>query len=277
MASKKQFIILSAMGYSKDEIADMSEEVAWNTIAKNGGSENIGFHYGDLGKADKREIMAGRDTGHFGTGTYFFGSRESNGAERYKETRPEHIVNFDNYNLFKPRDNAQGMKLHETLKKVNKFDKYDKAVIDKNDGDLFDEYINLPYLDKDAYKDYLTKYDAWEDEYEEYDKYELKDKVKEVFDELQEIRWELDDTIFNLSYLMGDTKENIKKNLLKAVNSNTENSVSTEFMKSYGYEGVDVRHLNTDGQGYQGLDNSGFGSVIYDLRSESEIKRIKEK
>jgi hypothetical protein len=36
--------------------------------------DNYGVHFGDLGKADYLNIMPGRDTGHFGTGTYFFGS-----------------------------------------------------------------------------------------------------------------------------------------------------------------------------------------------------------
>ena len=57
------------------------------------GSQNIGYHYGDLGKADYKNIMSGRNTGHYGTGTYFFGSRDSSGAEWYRKNRPINAKN----------------------------------------------------------------------------------------------------------------------------------------------------------------------------------------
>lgn len=41
---------------------------------------------------------------------------------------------------------------------------------------------------------------------------------------------------------------------------------STLLMKALGYQGIDVRHLPT-------LDNTGYGSVIYDLLPESIIKK----
>lgn len=43
-------------------------------------------------------------------------------------------------------------------------------------------------------------------------------------------------------------------------------SASTILMKSIGYDGIDVRALNE-------LDNSTYGSVIYDLKSESELNK----
>lgn len=277
MASKKQFIILSAMGYSKDEIADMSEEVAWNTIAKNGGSENIGFHYGDLGKAEikSKNWTETRDTGHYGTGTYFFGSQESPGAERYRATRPEHIVNFDNYNLYKPKDNKSAEKLHSALKRINKFDKIDEQLLDISTDDIFDEYIKLPYGDRKAYIKYLFKYNAMEDEMIKYDTDELYKEVKNTHDNLSDRAWEIQRTIWDLEDLSGENEKSIKEKIKKALNTNNDNIPSTEFIKSLGYEGIDVRNLNKDAQGLMGFDNSAFGSVIYDLRPESEIKKIK--
>jgi len=47
-------------------------------------------------------------------------------------------------------------------------------------------------------------------------------------------------------------------------------SLSTIFMKALGYEGVDVRFL-------KGLDNTSYGSVIYDLRPETILEGLLEK
>ena len=50
-------------------------------------------------------------------------------------------------------------------------------------------------------------------------------------------------------------------------NLNKSDSVSTRFMKALGYDGVDVRHLSY-------FDNTNYGSVIYDLKSRTEIKPL---
>ena len=45
-----------------------------------------------------------------------------------------------------------------------------------------------------------------------------------------------------------------------------EDSPSTRFMKAMGYEGIDVR-------GFKGLDNTTYGSVIYDLKGEDLARK----
>jgi hypothetical protein len=77
------------------------------------------YHFGNLEygrKADKRGIMAGRGTGHFGTGFYTIGSvtddTDYNGRELWE-------IDLTKYNLFKPRNNNAGYTLHDTLKKLN--------------------------------------------------------------------------------------------------------------------------------------------------------------
>lgn len=49
--------------------------------------------------------------------------------------------------------------------------------------------------------------------------------------------------------------------------SKTADSASTRFMKKLGYEGIDVR-------GYKGLDNTTYGSVIYDLKGKDLEQKI---
>ena len=65
-------------------------------------------------------MMPGRDTGHYGTGTYFFGSKDTDGFAGYAEKgRPIHSVSFDGYNLFKPKSKQDGEELHSFLKNLN--------------------------------------------------------------------------------------------------------------------------------------------------------------
>lgn len=53
-------------------------------------------------------------------------------------------------------------------------------------------------------------------------------------------------------------------------------SLSTVFMKNLGYEGVDVRHLGDNGD-TSGLDNTKYGSVIYNLKDEDLKQHEKAK
>lgn len=85
-------------------------------------SENVGYHAGDLGKTEWHSQQAGglRDTGHYGTGTYFVGDEKLIGKGTGYEKRPHHAVNFDDYNLYKPKDYQQGIRLHDNLARINK-------------------------------------------------------------------------------------------------------------------------------------------------------------
>lgn len=73
---------------------------------------------------------------------------------------------------------------------------------------------------------------------------------------------------------------NVDRNTLIALcktfyNMKSEDSISTLLFKEFGYEGVDVTHLNHDAQGLSGLDNFGYGTVIYDLKPNT-FRRIVE-
>lgn len=73
------------------------------------------------------------------------------------------------------------------------------------------------------------------------------------------------------------SKEEINKALEevnKHLSDNTGDSLSTIFMKALGYDGVDVRHLNKDGNGWAGLDNTTYGSVIYDVKPETIVEEL---
>lgn len=81
--------------------------------------------------------------------------------------------------------------------------------------------------------------------------------------------------IEELSKLFSVDNDRIIQIVHDAQNSSSEDSVSTMLMKALGYEGVDVTHLNHDAQGLSGLDNFGYGTVIYDLKSNT-FRRIAE-
>lgn len=78
---------------------------------------DIGYHYGDFGKGrdTRRGEMGGRSTGHFGTGTYFFGNKQKNAYGG----RPEHAVDFSKYNMARPKNAEDADALHRYLKKIN--------------------------------------------------------------------------------------------------------------------------------------------------------------
>lgn len=65
----------------------------------------------------------------------------------------------------------------------------------------------------------------------------------------------------------------------KANRDRKVDSLATVFMKSLGYDGVDTRHLNKDDneEGLAGLDNTAYGSVIYDVRPETIVESYEGK
>lgn len=296
--------------------------------------DNVGYHYGDLGKADKRSIMAGRGTGHFGTGTYFFGSPDSPGSSYYKKNRPENIVDFSSYKLFKPMSNKDGYRLHDFLKSVNEisflleygkiqlnwidFIPYNKRekifddlqeLLDLNDEDIddtfiddIDDVVDIPdnisldtiddvekyikdlnnrnkglsegYLNGniEKAKDFILKYgnDSMIPKSNDFDDYY--EVCKNIQKEIDDFAEDYEDDFRNAKYIFNLSEDSIiqkVKNAAKQIDS--YDSASTVFMKSLGYGGIDVRHLNKDSQGLSGLDNSGYGSVIYDIKPETIV------
>ena len=114
--------------------------------------ETVGLHWGDLDKgikAEQRKVGL-HGTGHFGTGFYLvnkdnYVDEQGRLKRDYDERRPIYEIDIDSYNLFKPRNNEDGYKLHDALKLVNKW--YSK------------ESISL--LSKDTEKEKEREQDDW--------------------------------------------------------------------------------------------------------------------
>lgn len=280
--------------------------------AKSDTKYSLGYHAGDLGKAEQLHQQGyGRGTGHFGTGTYFVGDEaEINHGDFGK--RPHHAVEFDNYNLYKAKDYKDGYALHEQLKVIDggfSQEYYDRAVAD--------EYSLYPHTSAYdlAESKYKTDDNSWDDafipayqeiadsrgiEYKtaeewskennypaddewfaaDYSEY-LKDTVNKETEEAQKDYAEFRDTYFKLWLRFGtkNTQKALRSVLdhQAAINPDGErnyfreqaakaDSFATVFMKSLGYEGIDVR-------GIEGLDNTTYGSVIYDLKGDDLAKK----
>lgn len=183
--------------------------------------ETIGFHAGDLGKAEDAQAMsAGRSTGHFGTGTYFVSSKDKITG---REDRPTQAVDLTEYNLYKPANEKDAFNLHEALKETNNLalrKDLDKLVEThrKNPDDLLGEIRQ-------------TAFHLW-------------------LEAGRHAGLTLEQTGDMLIESAQETK---------ALKDKTgADSASTTFMKKLGYEGIDVR-------GLEELDNTQYGTVVYDL------------
>ena len=74
-----------------------------------------------------------------------------------------------------------------------------------------------------------------------------------------------------INYIVNRSKEDVDKALEKVIkdkDSNNTDSLSTVFMKALGYNGIDVLDIPK-------LDNTSYGSVIYDLNESKNDPRIK--
>ena len=81
-----------------------------------------GYHAGDGGKSEFYRNQAGglRDTGAYGTGTYFGGSLDIFKGTGYESRPMNEIVNLDNYNLYRPQNAEQGVRVHDNLRRINR-------------------------------------------------------------------------------------------------------------------------------------------------------------
>lgn len=317
-------------------------------------SENIGYHAGDLGKSEALWHQGlSRDTGHFGTGTYFVGNEAA--LEGYNKrdgkAAPVETVAFDKYNLFAPQSEEDGFALHDFLRgvdgywnrdadAVNTMDEYEQMQAALNELTYEIEYFDFGESDpSDA--EWISKeqeflatakrmmgnysvgttltetlrnltgenyqYDYNENEYYTYDfetskftHYEELDILKRLNEDrggwraFEKIEKEADTyynrsntikyenwnkSLDNIANILGMTKDEILSTLqgvgdeINSANYSYEDelkadSAATRFMKALGYEGIDVR-------GLKALDNTMYGSVIYDLKGE-DLARKKE-
>lgn len=294
--------------FPKKEITTTTEEVNKEEL-KETKSTNIGYHAGDLGKAESyfQMVSGNRGTGHYGTGTYFVGDKEKL-VGSYKN-RPLHEINFDGYNLFKPTSESDAKRLHDTLKFVNNY--HNEVDLIKNLDNIDEEKLKLQRLN-DEMQDHGPDTKELKDLQEK-----IKDFTKDTFlltdDDIRKVEEDVekrpdeDKPYFYAEYLLEAIEKNIKhggkiykiKNgysdftlntlmlnineskaleLLEEIQKEVKeelgdnwfyskeaqkaDSPSTRFMKKLGYDGVDVRHIKS-------FDNVDYGSVIYDLKTDT--------
>jgi len=240
---------------------------------------DTGYHAGDLGKAEYRSSQSiDRGTGHFGTGTYFVGNEEQINRGGYGN-RPHRGVDFSKYNLFKPKNSKDGVRLHDALWRLdsglpqNWYEALAKdqfklipSVYDVAESIDADNRYSDETLEK-AYRQLAETYDIDITEAEDYE--DIKDIVKDGIESIENRYGKIRDAVFDFQMLFGFDTPKIMK-ALKAVSNAYENnddsiknqdSYATVFMKAMGYDGVDVRGTS--------LDNTTYGSVIYDLSDDS--------
>lgn len=266
---------------------------------------NIGYHAGDLGKSESLGQQGGyRDTGHFGTGTYFVGNKElvKDYNKRDGVPAPQHAVDFSNYNLYKVKSDQDGYDLHRQLQIIDggiksewidaakdgdfslyRSTEYYHIAEDKfgEDGKYTDEALiyGLTELAKKANIEIPTK-----KQYSDYSGYALTDEYFDSVykDHLQEVVGEQIDDIndeyarFRDAYSQLEFRFGFKGQVYDAMNKVLEyqnanprgnmdaykkDSLATVFMKALGYGGIDTRGTK--------LDNTAYGSVIYDLTEDS--------
>ena len=334
---------------SKDNIAQNKP-----VVNSQNSSANIGYHAGDLGKAEALSQQGlGRDTGHFGTGTYFVGDKEAiNGYnKRNGKDAPIETVDFEKYNLFKPKNAEDGFALHDFLRGVDGYwDRDADAVNTMEEYEALQEKLSELVYDIESeefgvadpsteswlsvereflsdakrmmgdYKigteltstlskltDVNFQYDAKNKEYYSYDfdtdkftshtedeivrmlnaeeggwrAYENIEKMADdYYSYSRASRYEnWSDSIGKISDILGVSELGVRS-LIQGITGDinasgytdadmeTADSAATRFMKALGYEGIDVR-------GLKGLDNTSYGSVIYDLKGE-DLARKKE-
>ena len=308
----------------KNEIAKMERESVANASGET--QYSLGYHAGDLGKAEYYHQQSGdRGTGHFGTGTYFVGDEAKiSGNDTYGK-RPHHAVEFDNYNLYKIKNDDDGFSLHRQLKVIDggvsqefldavKQDKFRPSELRKEAYERSKSYEAEDVWDDDLMMfvpggDYIKagiqgftevaqengveiqSYDEWlaaqsddmpktgDDDYDfyTYDYYDyLKETIEEADTERNKGYDDFSDAYFRLWLRFGKANVNDALQAVveydKKMRPNGEydyftarekkaDSRATIFMKYLGYEGIDVRGTK--------LDNTEYGSVIYDLKGDS--------
>lgn len=282
--------LANTVNQTREEI-NTPEEIQEAQEIKEEKPKNVGKHYGDLGKANDTyysEISKSRSTGHFGTGTYFVSENYEPGGSSSYAKRPKNEVSFDDYNLYKPTTDQDGYDLHDGLKAINSKDLFRKEEISEIQKqynnykeNLSDESIDglIDALEKSGYdvNDIKEDFEAgWSTRAESnlrdmaediiYDYDRLYKNYNKMIEQIKKNNPNInDDAINNAFEETNKALEKYKEKGYKYGQYPTPkiDSLSTIFMKNLGYEGIDVRHL-------KGLDDTTYGSVIYDLKNNEK-------
>ena len=274
--------------------------------------DDVGYHAGDLGKSEFLSQQGKyRDTGHFGTGTYFVGDKElvKDYNKRDGVPAPQHAVDFSNYNLYKVKNDKDGAALHNQLHIIDGGIK--KEWIEAAQKDAFSLYKSTEYYaiakekfgEENKYTDKALIYGLTElakkanieiptkEQYSKESGYDLTEKyfdrmyrehlvevVDEKINDINEEYAKFRDAYSDLKLRFGFKGQvyNAMKKVLEYQNANPsetryahrKDSLATVFMKSLGYEGIDVRGTK--------LDNVAYGSVIYDLKEDTILYSERE-
>lgn len=266
-------------------------------------SDNVGYHAGDLGKAESLGSQSkDRSTGHFGRGTYFVGDLEK--IKHYNRRdgvdAPKHAVDFSDYNLYKVRSDYDGNKLHDSLRVI--------------DGGIKEDWINAAanrqfrlHSPMDAYKYAEEKYgeDHYSDEARIYGLTELAKKANIDIQTAEEFSkksgYDLSDEYFESAYIdyLDETideeleamnkeygefsdaydwlelrfgADNVKQAMWKALQYQKANPGNTmDAYKKDTLATVFMKALGYEGVDTRGtsLDNTTYGSVIYDIKKDT--------
>ena len=196
------------------------KESEWNFHFGNG-------HSGKSYYSDNKYQMAGRETGHFGSGTYFSTYRDINDIDKYGELNSNQNPNF--------------IEIKDHMYRVD-FDFYKNLyrVRSKKQGDvLYTMLANLNHMaNKIAYMGHFSSKDA------NYSNSRLYQEIKANADGLG-LRCPSYYELTRMAQKLGQNDNDIR-------------SFSTVFMEWNGYNGVNV-------SGVDYYDNTKHGSVIYDL------------
>lgn len=182
------------------------------------------------GGTDSIYMMRGRDTGHFGSGTYLSTYRDVdndtyNQLKNYHTTDDKPIVKLDNgtylmdldrFDLYKPETREHAELLFNTLRKINS--------------------AFFTYLSNGMSSD-------------------VKKMLVDINDNLKVLDLKIPDGFFKEAIKLA---QKMGSNYIHNYNPEFKASLSTIFMEKNGWNGVNVN-------GIEGFDNTLHGSVIYHL------------
>lgn len=226
------------------EYLDLLKETAQNIFS--GNKKKIGFHYGNLDHyvqtGDKSEnfkyqgdsLRAG-NWSSFGTGIYYLSDPSafvgsSNVPQGQLENNQKfYAMDLSKYNLYMAQTSEQAESLYNFLNKLQKF------VMSASNYRGFDKELQGVNVES-LYKEFQTVFK----------------NVSLPIEALQNFIDRMRNTVAGLDIDKDwGTFENIDEVLGRSDN------IPTRFMKSLGYQGIDVRGTN--------WDNLQYGNVVYDL------------